>query len=176
MRTTLTFSVIAIGCALVAWGCGTGTSPASPSQLNVPSTSGTTGARLHKLDDPAPPPTGVPVPPPADAPAPPTPMQVIINIIGAFGSNAFSPNPTTANMGDQLVFTNGDTVLHHIVLDDGTDLGDVPPGQSSAPFALATPTASFHCTIHPSMVGVINGALPAPPPYTPPPDDYYGYY
>jgi len=103
-------------------------------------------------------------------------MQVIIKIVGSFGSNAFMANPTTANVGDQLVFANSDIVLHHIVLDDGTDLGDVPPGQSSAPVALKTPTATYHCTIHPSMVGVINGDLPAPPPYTPPPDDYSGYY
>jgi plastocyanin len=101
---------------------------------------------------------------------------VIINIVSSVGANAFMPNPTTANMGDQLVFTNGDMVLHHIVLEDGTDLGDVPPGQSSAPVALKTPTATYHCTIHPSMVGAINGDLPAPPPYVPPPDDYSGYY
>lgn len=158
---------LAIGCALIVWGCGGATSPSSPSILNAPTVSGTTAARPHPLDDP---------PPPADNPAPPTPLQVIINIVGTVGSNAFMPNPMTANMGDQLVFANGDTVLHHIVLDDGTDLGDVPPGQSSAPVALKTPTAMYHCTIHPTMIGVINGDLPAPPPYSPPPDDYYGYY
>ena len=83
-----------------------------------------------------------------------------------------------ANMGDQIVFTNNDAVLHHIVLDDGTDLGDVAPGASSAPMPLMTPTASFHCTIHPSMVGGINVdmAAPMPDPYYPPADDYYGYY
>jgi plastocyanin len=168
MRTNFILSFITIGCALVASGCGGGsTSPASPSLLSVPSISGTTGARLHTVDDP---------PPPADNTPPPAPMQVIINIVGSIGSNAFMPNPTTANVGDQVVFTNGDTVLHHIVLDDGTDLGDVPPGQSSTAVALQTPTATFHCTLHPTMVGAINGAIPAPEPYMPPPDDYYGYY
>jgi plastocyanin len=103
-------------------------------------------------------------------------MAVIINIVGAYGSGAFMPNPTTANMGDQIVFTNTDLVLHHIVLDDGTDLGDVAPGQSSMPMSLTTPTATFHCTIHPSMVGAINGGIVLPPYEPPPPDDYYGYY
>ena len=103
-------------------------------------------------------------------------MAVVINIIGYIGSNAFMPNPTTANAGDQIVFTNTDSRMHHIVIDSGPDLGEVQPGQSSAPVALATPTATFHCTIHPTMVGAINTAL-APPPYEPPPpDDYYGYY
>ena len=78
----------------------------------------------------------------------------------------------------QIVFTNTDAVLHHIVLDDGTDLGNVAPGTSSAPMPLMTPTATFHCTIHPSMVGGINVDMtaPMPDPYYPPPDDYYGYY
>ena len=103
-------------------------------------------------------------------------MAVIIQIVSSFGTGAFMPNPTTANVGDQIVFTNTDAVLHHIVLDDGADLGDVAPGQSSTPVSLTTPTATFHCTIHPSMVGSINRTLPAPDPYYPslPPD--YGYY
>jgi plastocyanin len=118
----------------------------------------------------------VPVPVDPNAPAPaPTPMQVIISIIGSIGANAFTPNPIQANVGDMIVWTNNDVRLHHIVLDDGTDLGDVQPGQSSAPAPLMTPTAMFHCTIHPTMVGSINGVLP-PDPYMPPPDDYYGYY
>src|SRR6185503_10811871 len=114
-----------------------------------------------------------------DDSAMPTPMQVLINIVGSFGSNAFMPNPILANMGDQIVFTNTDLVMHHIVLDDGTDLGEVQPGQSSAPVSLMTPTSSYHCTIHPTMVGSINGDLPpADPapvdPYYPPYDDGYG--
>src|SRR6266545_3127812 len=92
----------------------------------------------------------------------------------AYGSGAFMPNPTIASMGDQIVFTNTDLVLHHIVLDDGTDLGNVAPGQSSPPMPLATPTATFHCTIHPSMVGAINGDIVLPPYEPPPSDDYYG--
>ena len=106
-------------------------------------------------------------------------MQLLINIVGTIGSTAFMPNPTTANMGDQIVFTNTDIRIHHIVLNDGTDLGEVQPGQSSAPVPLTTPTATYHCTIHPTMVGSINGELPPPPPaepYYPPSDDYGGGY
>jgi plastocyanin len=99
----------------------------------------------------------------------------MINIVGSFGSTAFMPNPTTANVGDQIAFTNTDLVMHHIVLDDGTDLGEVQPGQSSTPVALTTPTATYHCTIHPTMVGSINGDVPQPPP-PPPVDPYYPPY
>ena len=169
MRTSVAFPAFVMACAMTMWSCSGGTIPSSPSVVNPLSAPG--GGRLRALDDP---PAPTPEPP---APAP-TPMSVIISIIGSFGSGAFMPNPTMASMGDQIVFTNNDAVLHHIVLDDGTDLGDVAPGASSAPMPLTTPTATFHCTIHPSMVGGINVDVtpaPMPDPY-PPPYDYYGYY
>ena len=160
MRTKLLFTVLLTASALTMWGCSGGSLPSSPSLLNPPSAPGANGGRLRTFE------------------GAPTPMSVIINIVGSFGAAAFMPNPTMANMGDPIVFTNTDAVLHHIVLDDGTDLGNVAPGQSSAPVPLMTPTATFHCTIHPSMVGGINVDMtaPVPDPYMPPSDDYYGYY
>ena len=162
MRTKIGLPVLAVICAVTMASCSGGNLPSSPSVLNPLTAPGAGSGRLRTLDDPA----------------TPTPMAVIISIVGSFGAGAFMPNPTLANMGDQIVFTNSDAVLHHIVLDDGTDLGDVAPGQSSAPLPLMTPTATFHCTIHPSMVGGINVDMtaPMPDPYTPPSDDYYGYY
>jgi len=89
-------------------------------------------------------------------------------------------------MGDLIVWTNADTVLHRLVLDDGTPfgtpVGDVAPGASTPPIPLTAATATYHCTIHPSMVGSITDpTAPAPPPpaapppdYGPPPDDPYG--
>jgi plastocyanin len=168
MRTNLVFSALAIVCALTMASCSGGNLPSSPSALNPLAAPGAGGGRLRALDDP-------PAMPDPSMPAAPTPMAVIISIISSYGSGAFMPNPIMANMGDQLVFTNTDLVTHHIVLDDGTDLGIVAPGESSAPMPLMTPTATFHCTIHPSMIGAINGDIVAPP-YEPPPDDYYGYY
>jgi len=172
MRTKLAFLAIATVCTLAVWGCSGTHSPSAPSVVNSQNGMSTAAGRLRALEDPA-------APAPGGDPAVPTPMQVIIKIVGSFGSSAFMPNPTMANTGDQIVFTNTDLVLHHIVLDDGTDFGEVQPGQSSAPLPLTTPTASYHCTIHPTMVGSINGELPpaTPDPYYPPPsDDYYGYY
>ena len=170
MRMKLALPVLVIVCAAGICGCSGDRLPSSPSVLNSQNVASVAGGRLQAFDDPV-------MPAPVGDPAVPTSMQVIINIVGSFGTNAFMPNPTMANMGDQLVFTNTDLVMHHIVLDDGTDLGVVQPGQSSAPMPLTTPTASYHCTIHPTMVGSINGALPAAPPepYSPPYDDGYGY-
>ena len=161
MRNKLLPMALVVASSMTIWSCSGGSLPASPSALGpLSAPTGSTG-RLRAFDGEA-----------------PTPMAVIISIVSSFGSTAFNPNPTTANVGDQIVFTNNDMVLHHIVMDDGTDLGDVAPGQSSAPIALAAPMASFHCTLHPSMVGGINMDPPAPvpDPYYPPSDDYYGYY
>jgi plastocyanin len=166
MRMKLALSALVIACAAGTWACSGSHLPSSPSALNSQKAASPTAGRFRALDDPV----------------MPAPMQILINIVGSFGSNAFMPNPTLANMGDQLVFTNTDLVMHHIVLDDGTDLGEVQPGQSSAPMPLMTPTATYHCTIHPTMVGSINGDLPADAvpadPYYPPYDNGYGggYY
>jgi plastocyanin len=164
------------------WGCSGSVLPSAPSTLTPLAAPGTGGERLRPLDDPA---TPAPMPDPIDPTpsptAPPTPMSVVINIIGTLGFNAFDPNPIRASLGDMIVWTNNDTRVHHIVFDDGTDVGEVAPGQASAPVALTTPSATFRCTIHPSMVGTIGdlSASPTPEPpayYPPPPDDYYGYY
>jgi plastocyanin len=168
MRMKLALPALLIA-SVVTLGCSGSNLPSSPTVVNSQNTASAGGGRFRVLDD---------------DPVMPTPMQVLINIVGAVGSAAFMPNPTMANMGDQIVFTNADLVMHHIVLDDGTDLGEVQPGQSSAPLPLMTPTATYHCTIHPTMIGSINGdlppAAPAPPadPYYPPYDDGYGggYY
>jgi plastocyanin len=172
MRMKLALPVLVTACTVGIWGCSGSHLPSSPSVVNSQNGTAAAAGRLRALDDPV-------MPTPGGDPALPTPMQVIINIVGSFGSNAFMPNPTLANMGDQIVFTNADLVMHHIVLDDGTDLGLVQPGQSTLPVPLTTPTAGYHCTIHPTMVGSINGDVTPPPPadpYYPPSDDYYGGY
>lgn len=158
MRNKIMSMAFVVACAAALWSCSNGSTPSSPSALNPLSAPVGTTSRLRAFDEP-------------------TALSVIISIVSSFGTAAFNPNPTMANVGDQIVFTNNDMVLHHIVMDDGTDLGDVAPGQSSAPMPLTTPTASFHCTLHPTMVGSINIDPPAPvvDPYSPP-NDYYGYY
>ena len=91
---------------------------------------------------------------------------VTINITGQGGRLAFSPNPATVVPGQMVVFKNNDTVTHHVVLDDGTvQTPDIAPGATSAPVAMGTSgSKTYHCTIHPGMVGGFNGAEAEPPP------------
>ena len=172
MKAVFSFPVIV--CALTMWSCSQASMPSSPSALGTLTTAPGTGGRLTTRDDPpAPAPAPAPGPTnPAPAAGAPTPASIIVGIISYFGQGSFNPNPITANVGDAIVFTNNDAREHHIVLDDGTDVGDVMPGMSTAPLTLASPTASFHCTIHPTMVGTINMPLPPDMSYSPPGDDY----
>ncbi len=181
MRKRVIGSFLLVACAAILWSCSGSALPSSPSALTPLAAPGAGGGRVRPLDDPT---TPAPMPEPTTPPTPvppPTPMSVIIRIVGTLGLNAFDPNPIQAAVGDLIVWTNNDTRVHHIMFDDGTDVGEVAPGQSSTPIALTTPAAGFHCTIHPSMVGTVGdlAAIPAPQPpsYSPPlPDDYYGYY
>lgn len=98
--------------------------------------------------------------------APTTTTTVTITITGKGGKLAFTPNPASVDRGQLVVFKNNDTVTHHIVLDDGSiQTADIAPGATSAPVSMGTSGSStYHCTIHPGMVGGFNGAQAEPPP------------
>ena len=84
-----------------------------------------------------------------------------INILGQLGSLSFAPNPASVNQGGTLRWSNTDAVVHRIVLDDGSlDTGDIAAGGSSPILTLTTSGGPYHCSIHPSMVGTINLAVP----------------
>jgi plastocyanin len=169
--------MLVLTCAAAMWGCEGGRSPVSPSslaQLTAPDSSVRAG-QLH--DQPA-----VPGPDPAPTPSL-EPEALTISIVGSFGITAFAPNPLVASVGNMVVWTNNDTILHDIRMDDvvlsdgtvvgGAIIGSIEPGASSLPMSLTTPTATYHCTIHPSMVGSISDqALPPPEPGDPPVDPY----
>lgn len=91
---------------------------------------------------------------------------VTITITGQGGKAAFNPNPATVASGQLVVFKNNDVVTHHIVLDDNTmQTTDIAPNATSAAVAMGTSgSQTYHCTIHPGMVGAFNGATAEPPP------------
>lgn len=107
------------------------------------------------------------------APSQQGPTTVTVSVVGSIGNRAYSPNPVQAAVGDTVVFRNSHTAMHHIVTDDGSsDLGALAPGTTSRGLTVRNGSAlAFHCTIHPAMVGVINGAVPPDPPCI----DQYGY-
>jgi plastocyanin len=144
MRTSfLSGAGLAFAGALVLWGCGGGSGGSStPTSPTPPST--------------------------------PTAPTVTVAIVGSIGNSAYRPNPVTAATGATVKFQNNDSTTHHIVLDDGSaDLGNISPGSTSTGVTIQNNNAlKFHCTIHPSMVGSINGqSAPDPPPC----NDPYGY-
>jgi plastocyanin len=96
--------------------------------------------------------------------APPT--TVTITSTGQGGRLAFNPNPATVSPGQLVVFKNNDTVSHHVALDDGSaQTPDIAPGATSAPVAMGVSgSKTYHCTIHPGMVGGFNGAEAEIPP------------
>jgi plastocyanin len=121
------------------------------------------------------------MPPGGDQPAP-VPVAMTIAIVGTTGPGAFAPNPLHASIGHVVVWTNQDARVHQIVLDDGTSVGTIEPGQSSEPVTVNAAAVTYRCTLHPSMVGTIGDpavAAPAPPPdvlppdYSPPDPGYY---
>ncbi len=90
---------------------------------------------------------------------------IMVNIGSSLTSSAFNPNPVPASAGDTVAFKNNDTTTHHIVMDDGSgDLGNLTPGATSKSIIVKSTGGQFHCTIHPSMVGAINGPIPEAPP------------
>lgn len=152
-------STVAILGALALWNCGGGGSSTAASPTSPSPTASAPAAAA-----PATPTT----------PTPASPATVSVTIVASSGNGAFQPNPVRAASGDTVVFRNNDSVMHHLIMDDGSaDLGDVQPGTNSRGFTLRNANAAnFHCTLHSTMVGSINGATA---PETPACNDPYGY-
>ena len=82
---------------------------------------------------------------------------VTINVVAVNGAQSFSPNPASLPVGQMVVWHNVDSITHHVVLNDGSvDTGDLQPGASSQPMAIAAAGGQYHCSIHPVMVGSLN--------------------
>jgi plastocyanin len=133
MRVFVTISaVVALG--LGVWGCGGG----SYSNGN----SGNSGNPI--------------------TPTPSIPGVVTINVVAVNGAQSFSPNPATLPAGQMVVWHNVDSITHHVVLNDrSVDTGDLAPGASSQPMAIAASGGQYHCSIHPVMVGSVNQDISA---------------
>jgi plastocyanin len=157
---TSRFRFLLLAFAIIAAACG------RESPFVFPSTPD--GGQPPRISFDDPPAEELPTSPEAPAPAPVPPTE--ISIVGSTGTGAFVPNPLAAAAGAMLVWKNDDAVPHRIMLSDGTDLGIIAPGQTSAPTAMSASTVSYHCTFHPTMTGIISDpSVTAPPPPEPPP-------
>jgi plastocyanin len=107
-------------------------------------------------------------PSPTPTPTPtPTPAAGTIAIVGQNGNRSFNPSPATLTADGKMTFQNTDNTTHHIVANDGSwDTGNIAGGASSAQIQMPTTGMNYHCTIHPTMVGVINSSAGNTPPCT----------
>jgi plastocyanin len=82
---------------------------------------------------------------------------MVITITGMNGSNSYSPNPATVQVGQTVAWRNADSLPHTATADGGAfDTGTIAPGATSSPITMSTAgSLPYHCAIHPSMVGTL---------------------
>jgi plastocyanin len=94
----------------------------------------------------------------SSSPAAPTvSADVTISMLGDRGNQSYSPNPTTMKVGQTVAWKNTDSTAHDATQDAARfQTGTVNAGATSAPVTMsAAGTFTYHCTIHPGMVGSI---------------------
>jgi plastocyanin len=101
--------------------------------------------------------------PSSPSPAP-TATPFTITVTQQNGAQSFSPNPALAG-GQMVVFRNTDSIVHRVVLNDGTiDTGDIAPGATSRAVTMPNTGANYHCSLHPAMIGAVSPVAGGPPP------------
>ena len=89
------------------------------------------------------------------------PPQVTVDVAEINGPYSFYPSPVMVQSDQMVVWRNFDTVTHHVVFDKGSiDTGTLAPGTLSQPMAIGEGTWSYHCSIHPTMVGSVTITAP----------------
>ena len=84
--------------------------------------------------------------------------DVTITIVGINGNMSFSPNPSTAKVGQKVAWRNSGGTTHTATADGGAfNTGSIANGSTSTPITMGTAGAfGYHCSFHPSMVGTLN--------------------
>jgi plastocyanin len=93
------------------------------------------------------------------APSPPSSTTLTIDIVEESGANSFYPSPASVTAQQMVLWRNADREAHHVVFDStAVDTGNLAPNTQSQPVTLPAGTWNYHCTIHPSMTGVVTVA------------------
>jgi plastocyanin len=101
-----------------------------------------------------------PTPTPAPTPAP-TPSGSTSNVqiqpgASVLTTTAYSPNPTTVAVGTTVIWTNGDNTAHTTTSNGNVwNSGTLNPGSTFSFMFNTAGTFTYHCTIHPGMVGSV---------------------
>jgi plastocyanin len=84
-----------------------------------------------------------------------TPVSIVSHA-DTLTNTAYAPNPITIGVGATITWTNNDTIAHTSTGDDGSwNSGTIEAGQRFSRTFPAAGTFSYHCTIHPGMVGSV---------------------
>ena len=103
------------------------------------------------------PPTS-PSPSPAPAPAAPGPSASVTIPVGAerLGNRAFAPPDLSIGAGTTVTWVNTDRESHTSTSDAaGWNSGTVEPGRQFSFTFQNAGTFTYHCSLHPSMVGTV---------------------
>jgi len=92
------------------------------------------------------------------APGTSTAADVTVTIQSNNGSNSYAPSPASMRAGQTIAWRNADSIAHTATQDGaGFNTGTLAAGATSAATMMSTAgTFTYHCTIHPGMVGTIN--------------------
>lgn len=93
------------------------------------------------------------------SPTPSTNGSTVSIVAGASTktSNAYNPNPISVSRGTTVMWTNNDTVTHTSTSDNGGwNSGAIAPGGSFSFMFQSAGTFTYHCQIHPGMVGTVS--------------------
>ena len=84
-------------------------------------------------------------------------IDFTININGDRGSSSYAPSPLTMRVGQVVNWHNLDSIEHSATLDGVFDSGHIAAfsAHDNAVTMSKAGTFTYHCTIHPGMVGTI---------------------
>ena len=89
-------------------------------------------------------------------PAPAGPSVSIPSGAEFLGKQAFAPDDLTVDAGSTVTWTNTDNTTHTSTSDAaGWNSGNIPPGGHFSAMFPTAGTFSYHCTIHPGMIGTV---------------------
>jgi len=94
----------------------------------------------------------------SSSPSSPTPSaDVTITIQGNRGNQSFSPEPATMRAGQSVAWRNADSITHNATQDANRfATPNLGAGVTSSPVTMSTAgTFTYHCTIHPGMIGTL---------------------
>jgi len=87
----------------------------------------------------------------SSAPVPPGQPNTVV-----MANMAFGPASITVSTGTTVTWQNNDGVAHTSTSDTGAwDTGTIAPGQSKTTVFNTPGTFTYHCTVHPMMLGTV---------------------